>query len=633
MELYFDATGARTDRTLYASMLLQDNAATWWMALRCKGTAPTNWNDFKNHITYQFKNVDSNRRARDQIEECRQTTSVRNYKKAFEDLFYQIEDMGDMELYYKFQKGLKKEIRAELDKLPHPPATYEDLHIHAQRINDLTFYVDRSLHTKPSGHPWEKKALHKIEGDSKTSDKSNIECHYCKKKGHYKKECYKFIRDSEKKPKNWKTTKKEPKKDELSLNAIELKVKMSENSLLPARKTPGSAGYDIRPSKSGSILPGQEVRIPTGLSITIPTGHCGFIVSRSSVFWKGIFIFGVIDEDYTGEIFITAINLGKQQRTYSNNTPNGVAQLIILSYLAVTPTVVENLDKTTRTGGFGSTNLSVSLLQQKNGKLDFEGRVAGIPERIFFDCGADGSFITQKLAEKANLRLERLTNTTHITVATGQSLEIEWIAKGVPIQIQGYTGKVDLFVFPGKLPMVILGNTWFAQNNPSINWTTNDITLQDLTVIKGSVKESKPEINLIILQEEESLEDFKIDPQDQLFLVNREDLEEEDEIDQDFYDKDREDVKDPELDKILLEFDDIFKENLPPGKPTTRNVEHNIPLVEGAKPVQAYQYQLSPAHLTAIQETVDQLLKDKHIDHHGEPPCWLCLGRMEKPEL
>ena len=129
--------------------------------------------------------------------------------------------------------------------------------------------------------------------------------------------------------------------------------------------------------------------------------------------------------------------------------------------------------------------------------------------------------------------------------------------------------------------------------------------MQDSTIIKGNVKTPKSELNLIILHEEEHPEEFKFDPQDKLYLVNREDLQEEDEPDLDFYDKDREEVKDPELDKILEEYDDIFRESLPPGKPTTRNVEHHIPLIDGAKPVQAYQYQLAPTHLEAIQETID----------------------------
>jgi dUTP pyrophosphatase len=200
---------------------------------------------------------------------------------------------------------------------------------------------------------------------------------------------------------------------------------MTKDALLPARKTPGSAGYDIRPSKSGTIHPGQEVRIPTGLSITIPAGHCGFIISRSSIFWKGIFLFGIIDEDYTGEIFITAINLGRKPRTYSNTTPNGVAQLIIMPYLAPTPTVVNKLEETTRKGGFGSTNLSVGLLQQKTGKLVFEGKLAGLNQKILFDSGADGNFIAEDIARKLHLRLSKPNNPTEITVATGQSLQIE----------------------------------------------------------------------------------------------------------------------------------------------------------------------------------------------------------------
>jgi hypothetical protein len=102
LDLYFEATGIRVKRTLYAAMLLQDNAATWWMSIRRDGTEPKRWIDFKQQITQQFKNIDSNRRARDRLEGLKQTTSVRNFIKFFEDLIYEIEDIGHSEQYWKF---------------------------------------------------------------------------------------------------------------------------------------------------------------------------------------------------------------------------------------------------------------------------------------------------------------------------------------------------------------------------------------------------------------------------------------------------------------------------------------------------------------------------------------------------
>ena len=183
-----------------------------------------------------------------------------------------------------------------------------------------------------------------------------------------------------------------------------------------------------------------------------------------------------------------------------------------MPYLAPTPRVVNKLEETTCKRGFGSTNLSVGLLQQKTGKLVFEGKLAGLNQKILFDSGADGNFITEEVAKKLHLRLSKPSNPTEITVATGQSLQIEWIAKGVPIQVQDYSAKIDFHVIPSKIQMVILGNNWFAQNNPKVNWTTNDITLQDSTIIKGNTNTAKPELNLILLHETENPEDFRIDP-------------------------------------------------------------------------------------------------------------------------
>jgi hypothetical protein len=123
-------------------MLLQDNAATWWMSIRRDGTEPKRWIDFKQQITQQFKNIDSNRRARDRLEGLKQTTSVRNFIKFFEDLIYEIEDIGHSEQYWKFRHGLNDSIKRELDKMPTQPSTLEELKTMAQRIDDINFYAD-----------------------------------------------------------------------------------------------------------------------------------------------------------------------------------------------------------------------------------------------------------------------------------------------------------------------------------------------------------------------------------------------------------------------------------------------------------------------------------------------------------
>src|SRR5213080_710558 len=129
-----------------------------------------------------------------------------------------------------------------------------------------------------------------------------------------------------------------------------------------------------------------------------------------------------------------------------------------------------------------------------------------------------------------------------------------------------------------------------------------------------------------MLHEEEEIDKFRFQNGDKMFLIesvdelkhlnlvkdnNDEELEEE----ADIFDKDREKIDDPKLEALCDEFAEIFQDEIPAGKPTSRNVEHHIPLIDGASPTQAYQYRISPQHRDAIQETVEELLKAGHIEH------------------
>ena len=73
-------------------------------------------------------------------------------------------------------------------------------------------------------------------------------------------------------------------------------------------------------------------------------------------------------------------------------------------------------------------------------------------------------------------------------------------------------------------------------------------------------------------------------------------------------------IADPELRMLLDEYKDVFRDKLPDQLPTKRDVEHIIELKEDAQPRRSHQYHLPPAHQEAIQETVAELIKLKHIE-------------------
>ena len=142
-----------------------------------------------------------------------------------------------------------------------------------------------------------------------------------------------------------------------------LKIKrLREEAVLPERKTPGSAGYDLCACIAGefTIEPGALVIRPTGLAAEVPEGCAGMIFTRSGLGVKhGITVtngVGVIDSDYRGEIHVGLRN--SSQTAYTVRPGERIAQLIVLPVCLPQVEEIQELSETQRgAGGFGSTGL------------------------------------------------------------------------------------------------------------------------------------------------------------------------------------------------------------------------------------------------------------------------------------
>ncbi len=140
-----------------------------------------------------------------------------------------------------------------------------------------------------------------------------------------------------------------------------LRIKrLREAAVLPERKTPGSAGYDLCACIAGefTIEPGELAIFPTGLAAEIPQGCAGMIFTRSGLGVKhGIAVangVGVIDSDYRGEIHVGLRNSSKT--AYTIQPGERIAQLIIMPVCLPAVEEAVELSGTQRgENGFGST--------------------------------------------------------------------------------------------------------------------------------------------------------------------------------------------------------------------------------------------------------------------------------------
>jgi len=81
----------------------------------------------------------------------------------------------------------------------------------------------------------------------------------------------------------------------------------------PYRKYPKDAGYDLCANESILIEGSSHATVSTGLSINIPDGYCGMVLSRSGLAsLRGLFVLnapGIIDAGYSGEVKVVLGNM------------------------------------------------------------------------------------------------------------------------------------------------------------------------------------------------------------------------------------------------------------------------------------------------------------------------------------
>jgi dUTP pyrophosphatase len=145
----------------------------------------------------------------------------------------------------------------------------------------------------------------------------------------------------------------------------QIEVKILDNRIgsefpLPEYATPGSAGLDLRACIDGSeltIMPGETVLIPTGISIYIEDPNlCATILPRSGLGHKhGIVLgnlVGLIDSDYQGPLMVSCWNRSKE--AFTMHAGDRIAQLMFLPVVQAEFNLVDEFHASERgEGGFG----------------------------------------------------------------------------------------------------------------------------------------------------------------------------------------------------------------------------------------------------------------------------------------
>jgi dUTP pyrophosphatase len=127
---------------------------------------------------------------------------------------------------------------------------------------------------------------------------------------------------------------------------------------LPARQTPGAAGYDLASAEVGELQPLERRLFATGFAIALPEGWECQLRPRSGLALRhGVTLPNTpatIDSDYRGELKVALVNLGTAP--YRVERGMRIAQMVFAKVETPALVCVEALPATDRgDGGFGST--------------------------------------------------------------------------------------------------------------------------------------------------------------------------------------------------------------------------------------------------------------------------------------
>jgi dUTP pyrophosphatase len=137
-----------------------------------------------------------------------------------------------------------------------------------------------------------------------------------------------------------------------------LKVKrLRPGARLPERATPGASGLDVYACLEAPVeLSPDATLVPTGIALEVPPGYEVQVRPRSGLARRGVnVLFGTIDSDYRGEVFVNMQTLGSL-RSYRIEPGDRIAQLVVSRVEMVeVEEAAELTDSHRGDGGFGST--------------------------------------------------------------------------------------------------------------------------------------------------------------------------------------------------------------------------------------------------------------------------------------
>ncbi|XP_071902679.1 uncharacterized protein [Coffea arabica] len=261
------------------------------------------------------------------------------------------------------------------------------------------------------------------------------------------------------------------------------------------------------------------------------------------------------------------------------------------------------------------------MLLLENGEVvtDEEDSYKGVPSLGEKDADSSEEIPTN---EQLDLVVQKVL-TAQVKEENGQQRENIFYTR---CHIKGKEDKVLYDVVPMQATHVLLGRPWQYDERTSHDGFTNKYTFmhdnRKVTLVPLTPKQVH-EDQVRLQQEHEEQRKLKgAEKSEGKLALNGSALEKRTERKQSMLAKAR-DVKKALLSYqhlLMIEFEDMFPEEIPDGLPPIRGIEHQINLIPGSPLPNKAPYRMSPEETKELQRQVDELLKKGWV-HESLSPC------------
>ena len=260
----------------------------------------------------------------------------------------------------------------------------------------------------------------------------------------------------------------------------------------------------------------------------------------------------------------------------------------------------------------------------------FQGKE--IPARILIDSGSTQQYVSTAFISKYSLPVERDDGSPHwVQVANGTYMESTG-SVDLTLAMDRYQTRIHAKVLDMPEYDVILGLDWLQTANPVIDWQDMSIQVREES---GTIHELSPQdpVRYVHTQEGtyavEGIDPISVKGVEKMLrcpgavycLFNIRPVAEEKVPTPSDLDLDPISLVTTGHDKakkILANYRHVFREDLPPELPPTRELEHRIDTGD-ASPINLNAYPLSPVHLAEQSRQLSQMLTQGIIQESSSP--------------